>query len=428
MAQDLRRLSQSFTIWAAEKRIIVMYQNYQTLANANESFRFMSQAFNLFVSEAFKGIESPALSKFHAYQEQIDLMGLTHKRPAFELEAVTDVMGQTWEIQEELVHQTAFCHLVKFRKDTKEHLPKVLLVAPMSGHFATLLRGTLQVLVQDHEVYITDWLNIRDIPKSMGEFDFDGYIDEIIVALKFLGPKTHLMGICQPTVACLVATSLLAEDEDPCVPASLTLMAGPIDTRVNPTKVNELAQSKPFEWFEKNLINVVPAQFAGAGRRVYPGFIQLSAFMNMNLERHQQSFKDLFKLRVDGMHEKADQIRDFYKEYFAIMDLSGPFYLQTIDKVFQTHQLPKGELTYKGRLVNPRAIKKTFLTTIEGDRDDICGVGQTLAAHDLCSGIPLYMKTHHLQAGVGHYGVFSGRKWAAQIYPVIRSIIQSIHH
>ena len=403
-----------------------MYQNYQTLANANESFRFMSQAFNLFVSETFKGIESPSLSKFHAYQEQIDLMGLTHKRPAFELQAVTDVMGQTWEIQEELVHQTAFCHLVKFRKDTKEHLPKVLLVAPMSGHFATLLRGTLQVLVQDHEVYITDWLNIRDIPKSMGEFDFDGYIDEIIVALKFLGPKTHLMGICQPTVACLVATSLLAEEEDPCVPASLTLMAGPIDTRVNPTKVNELAQSKPFEWFEKNLINVVPAQFAGAGRRVYPGFIQLSAFMNMNLERHQQSFKDLFKLRVDGMHEKADQIRDFYKEYFAIMDLSGPFYLQTIDKVFQTHQLPKGALSYKGRLVNPRAIKKTFLTTIEGDRDDICGVGQTLAAHDLCSGIPLYMKTHHLQAGVGHYGVFSGRKWAAQIYPVIRSIIQSI--
>ncbi len=403
-----------------------MYQNYQTLANANESFRFMSQAFNLFVSETFKGIESPSLSKFHAYQEQIDLMGLTHKRPAFELQAVTDVMGQTWEIQEELVHQTAFCHLVKFRKDTKEHLPKVLLVAPMSGHFATLLRGTLQVLVQDHEVYITDWLNIRDIPKSMGEFDFDGYIDEIIVALKFLGPKTHLMGICQPTVACLVATSLLAEEEDPCVPASLTLMAGPIDTRVNPTKVNELAQSKPFEWFEKNLINVVPAQFAGAGRRVYPGFIQLSAFMNMNLERHQQSFKDLFKLRVEGMHEKADQIRDFYKEYFAIMDLSGPFYLQTIDKVFQTHQLPKGALSYKGRLVNPRAIKKTFLTTIEGDRDDICGVGQTLAAHDLCSGIPLYMKTHHLQAGVGHYGVFSGRKWAAQIYPVIRSIIQSI--
>ncbi len=403
-----------------------MYQNYQTLANANESFRFMSQAFNLFVSETFKGIESPSLSKFHAYQEQIDLMGLTHKRPAFELQAVTDVMGQTWEIQEELVHQTAFCHLVKFRKDTKEHLPKVLLVAPMSGHFATLLRGTLQVLVQDHEVYITDWLNIRDIPKSMGEFDFDGYIDEIIVALKFLGPKTHLMGICQPTVACLVATSLLAEEEDPCVPASLTLMAGPIDTRVNPTKVNELAQSKPFEWFKKNLINVVPAQFAGAGRRVYPGFIQLSAFMNMNLERHQQSFKDLFKLRVEGMHEKADQIRDFYKEYFAIMDLSGPFYLQTIDKVFQTHQLPKGALSYKGRLVNPRAIKKTFLTTIEGDRDDICGVGQTLAAHDLCSGIPLYMKTHHLQAGVGHYGVFSGRKWAAQIYPVIRSIIQSI--
>jgi polyhydroxyalkanoate depolymerase len=410
-----------------KKGIIVMYQNYQAMANANDSFRYMAQTVNHFVTEVFKDIESPAMNKFHAIQEQIDLMGLTHKRPAFELDPVTDASGQSFEVREELVHQTAFCHLVKFKKDTAAHLPKVLLVAPMSGHFATLLRGTLQVLVQDHEVYITDWLNIRDIPISKGEFDFDAYTDEIITGLKFLGPQTHLMGICQPTVACLVATSILAQDADDCVPISLTLMAGPIDTRINPTAVNDLAKSKPFEWFEKNLINVVPGQFAGAGRRVYPGFIQLSAFMNMNLERHQQSFKDLYKFRVDGMHEKADQIREFYKEYFAIMDLSGPFYLETIDKVFQTHQLPRGKLTYKGKLVKPQAIKKTFLTTIEGDRDDICGVGQTLAAHDLCSCIPMYMKTHHLQAGVGHYGVFSGRKWAGQIYPVIRSIIQSTH-
>ena len=404
-----------------------MYQNYQIFANANGSYRYMAQTLNGYISEIFKDIESPALHRFQAYQEQIDLMALTHQRPAFAIEPVTDALGQSFEVLEELVHQTAFCRLVKFKKNTSAQLPKVLLVAPMSGHFATLLRGTLQVMVQDHEVYITDWLNIRDVPKSMGEFDFDAYIDEIILALKFLGPPTHLMGICQPTVACLVATSLLAEDQDACVPASLTLMAGPIDTRINPTAVNDLAQSKPYSWFEKNLINVVPGQFAGAGRRVYPGFIQLSAFMNMNLDRHQQSFKDLFKLRAEGLHEKADQIRDFYKEYFAIMDLSGPFYLETIDKVFQTHQLPKGELTYKGRCVKPQAIKKTFLTTVEGDRDDICGVGQTLAAHDLCTSLPLYMKTHHLQAGVGHYGVFSGRKWAGQIYPVIRSVIQSMH-
>ena len=354
-------------------------------------------------------------------------MALTHERPPFELDEVSDWAGQKVPVIEELVHQSAFCHILKFKKEGAENLPKVLLVAPMSGHFATLLRGTLQVLVQDHEVYITDWLNIRDIPKSAGEFDFDAYIDEIILALRFIGPRAHLMGICQPTVACLAATALLAEDSDPCVPASLTLMAGPIDTRINPTTVNALAQSKPFEWFEKNLINIVPGQFAGAGRRVYPGFIQLSAFMNMNMERHKQSFKDLFQFRVEGLHDKADQIRDFYKEYFAIMDLSGPFYLETIDKVFQRHLLPKGELTYRGRLINPKAIKKTFLTTIEGDRDDICGVGQTLAAHELCTGIPMYMKTHHLQAGVGHYGVFSGKKWAGQIYPVIRSIIQSIH-
>lgn len=405
-----------------------MYQNYQTLANAGDSFRFMAQAFHLFVQGIFKGLDSSVLNRLHAYHEQIELLALTHERPAFDLAAVSDWTGQSVPVLEELVHQTDFCHLVKFKKMNAENLPKVLLVAPMSGHFATLLRGTLQVLVQDHEVYITDWLNIRDISKDKGEFNFDAYIDEIILALKFIGPQTHLIGICQPTVACLAATSLMAEDDDPCVPASLTLMAGPIDTRVNPTAVNELAKSKPYDWFEKNLIVIVPGQFAGAGRRVYPGFIQLSAFMNMNLERHQQSFKDLFKLRVEGLHEKADQIRDFYKEYFAIMDLSGPFYLETIDKVFQTHQLPKGELSYRGRLVRPQAIKKTFLTTIEGDRDDICGVGQTLAAHDLCTSIPLFMKSHHLQAGVGHYGVFSGKKWASQIYPVIRSVIQSIQH
>lgn len=274
---------------------------------------------------------------------------------------------------------------------------------------------------------MTDWLNIRDIPLAAGEFDLDAYIEQIIIFLKHLGPGSHLIGVCQPTVACIAASSLMAEDRDECTPASLTLMAGPIDTRINPTQVNDLAMTKPIDWFEKNLIGMVPLQFAGGGRRVYPGFIQLMAFMNMNVDRHRKSFKDLYALRVAGDDEKADLISDFYKEYFAIMDLSAPYYLQTVERVFQNHLLPKGELMYKGRRVNPGALRKTFLLTVEGERDDICGIGQTLAAQDLCTRIPPFMKTHHLQAGVGHYGVFSGKRWASQIYPVVRGMIQSVN-
>jgi polyhydroxyalkanoate depolymerase len=328
-------------------------------------------------------------------------------------------------VAEDVVMSTAFSHLVRFRKDTAAMLPKVLLVAPMSGHFATLLRGTVQTLVQDHEVYLTDWLNIRDVPASAGEFDLDAFIEEIMVCLRFIGPRTHLMGVCQPTVGCLAAASIMAEDKDDCTPASLVMMAGPIDTRINPTQVNDLAMSRPIEWFENNLIGMVPLQFAGAGRRVYPGFIQLTAFLNMNLDRHRKSFRELFALRVAGDDEKADMIRHFYREYFAIMDLAGPFFLETVQSVFQKHLLAKGEFTYRGRKVDPAALRKTFLLTVEGERDDICGIGQTLAAQDLCSRIPAYMKTHHLQAGVGHYGVFSGKRWAAQIYPVVRAMIQS---
>jgi polyhydroxyalkanoate depolymerase len=301
----------------------------------------------------------------------------------------------------------------------------VLLVAPMSGHFATLLRGTVQTLVQDHEVYLTDWLNIRDIHFSCGDFDLDSFIEHIQGFLRFLGPRVHLIGVCQPTVACLAATSVMAEESDPCVPASLTLMAGPIDTRSSPTQVNELSMSKDIEWFENNLIGVVPFQFQGSGRRVYPGFIQLMAFMNMNVDRHRQSFRNLLEHRLNGDDERADLIREFYQEYFAIMDLSAKFYLETVDRIFQRHLLPKGEFTFKDRLVNPKAIRKTFLLTVEGERDDICGIGQTLAAHDLCSKLPGYTKSHHLQAGVGHYGVFNGKRWDAQIYPVVRAMIQS---
>jgi len=403
----------------------MIYHGYQTLVNAGHPTReFAAQAMQLmggFVGSS----ESWLFRTVSACYEQVNVLELTHVRPQFGIQPVKDVSGEIVSIEESVATRSAFCHLVKFRQANDKVLPKILLVAPMSGHFATLLRGTVQVLVQDHEVYLTDWLNIRDVPLSEGQFGLDEYTDEIIKFLRFIGPKTHLIGVCQPTVSCLVATSVMAEMGDAATPASMILMAGPIDARISPTEVNHLAMTKPIEWFKSNLIGHVPSQFSGYAREVYPGFIQLSAFLNMNLDRHRKSLRDMFDLRMAGDDKKADQIRDFYKEYFAIMDLSADFYLETVDKVFQRHLLPKGELTYRGELVRPEAIRRTFLLTIEGMRDDICGVGQTLAAQDLCSRIPPYMKTHHLQAGVGHYGVFSGKRWAAQIYPVVRNLISS---
>lgn len=404
-----------------------MYQNYQVMANASDPVRKLAEKSQGMLAYWPVVKTLPYGRWVEAYLEQVSLMGLTHQRPPFLIGAVKNLNGTQTAIEEKTVSHRVFCNLVKFKKKGSKDLPRILLVAPMSGHFATLLRGTVQTLVQDHEVYLTDWLNIRDIPLSAGNFDLDAYIDEIIASMHILGPGAHLMGVCQPTVACLAATALMSEDNDPCLPLSLTLMAGPIDTRINPTQVNDLAMTKPIEWFEKNLCSHVPLQFSGAGRKVYPGYVQLSAFMNMNLDRHKKSFKDLFDLRLSGEEDKANAIRDFYQEYFAIMDLSAPFYLETVEKVFQKHLLPKGELTYKNRIVNPATIRKTFLITVEGERDDICGIGQTLAAQDLCSKLPAYKKTHHLQAGVGHYGVFSGKRWASQIYPVVRSVIQSVN-
>ena len=302
--------------------------------------------------------------------------------------------------------------------------PKVLLVAPMSGHFATLLRGTIRTLLADHQVYVTDWINARDVKLEAGGFGLADYTRSLVEFVRHIGEDCHVVAVCQPAVSALAATAVMAE-EGGVQPASLTLMAGPIDARVAPTKVNELAKEKPIGWFRDNMIGVVPAKFEGAGRRVYPGFLQLCAFMSMNAERHAKAFVDLFHHRIAGELEKADAISEFYKEYFAIMDMSAEFYLETVDQVFQRHLLAVGQMEFEGRRIEPGAIRKTFLLTVEGEKDDICAVGQTLAAHDLCTGLRPYMKTHHLQAGVGHYGVFNGRRWETQIYPVLRNAIQA---
>ncbi|MDL2336971.1 MAG: polyhydroxyalkanoate depolymerase [Pseudomonadota bacterium] len=369
--------------------------------------------------------------KLAAAWEVFGLSEVTHKRRPFAIDqvAVTGV-DEPVAITEVATHVASFATLLHFRKELKstgEPLPKVLIVAPMSGHFATLLRETVRTMLADHDVYITDWHNARDVLVSAGGFGLDEYTEHIIDFLTVMGPGSHLMAICQPCVSALAATAVMSEDHHPATPSSLTLMAGPIDCRISPTAVNQLAITKPIEWFESHLIGRVPLRYPGAGRRVYPGFVQLTAFMSMNKDRHVNSFKELYQLlhaqEVDGL-VKAEATRTFYEEYFAMADLPAEFYLETVKAVFQDYSLPKGELMYRDRLVKPSAIRRTALLTVEGERDDICAVGQTLAAHDLCTGLREYLKTHYVQAGVGHYGVFSGRRWNQNIYPVVR---ESIH-
>ena len=349
--------------------------------------------------------------------------GLTHARPSFGIDVVT-VDGQAVAVTEEAADDTPFGTLLHFRKDHAVPQPRVLLVAPMSGHFATLLRGTVQVMLPEHDLYITDWKNARDVPLAEGRFGLDEFVDHIIRFLRVMGPGSHVVAVCQPAVPALAAAAVMAEAEDPVTPRSMTLMAGPIDTRVNPTKVNELAKSRPIEWFERHLISAVPWRFPGAFRHVYPGFMQLSAFMSMNLDRHIGAHFGQFRSLVGGDHVSAEAHRRFYDEYGAVMDLPAEFYLETVRRVFQEHDLPRGVLTWHGQTVRPEAIRRMGLLTVEGERDDICAIGQTMAALDLCRRIPVNLKQEHLQTGVGHYGVFSGRRWAAEVYPRVREMIQ----
>ena len=348
--------------------------------------------------------------------------GLTHHRPAYGIGTVT-VGNRDAPVVEEAAAHRAFGTLTHFRKDVDTPQPRVLVVAPLSGHFGTLLRHTVTTLLKDHDVYITDWTNARDVPLSEGPFGFDDYVDHVVEFLDVIGPGAHVVAVCQPAVQALAAAALMNETRHRATPASITLMAGPVDTSVKPTKVNQLATSKPISWFEQNLIYTVPTRHAGAGRRVYPGFVQLTAFMAMNAERHANSHVDLFWHLANGDAAKALQIKTFYDEYFAVLDLAAEFYLETVKSVFQDNDLGRNRLRYRGRPLDMRAIRRTALMTVEGERDDICAVGQTVAAHDLCSGLRPYMKRHHLQPGVGHYGVFSGRKWEGQVYPLVRNFI-----
>ena len=357
-----------------------------------------------------------------ALLEMIGRFRLTHERPSFGIKSVR-VANRDVPVTEEIALDMPFGQLLHFRKDVDTPQPRVLVTAPLSGHFATLLAGTVKTLLQDHDVYITDWKNARDVPRDAGPFGVEDYVSYLIRFMEEIGPGGHILAVCQPCVQALAAVAVMSEDRNPATPLTMTLMAGPVDVRESPTAVNELANEKPLDWFERNVISTVPLRHPGGGRRVYPGFVQLTAFMAMNMDRHKDQHRRMFDHLAAGEMKEANRIKEFYDEYFAVLDLTEEFYIETIERIFQKAELATGAFTYRGRRVDPSHIRRTALLTVEGGRDDICGLGQTTAAHDLCSTLRPHLKRHHLQANVGHYGVFNGRRWENEIYPVVRNMI-----
>jgi polyhydroxyalkanoate depolymerase len=403
----------------------MLYQAYQAYCDVLAPARLGARMASGFRDHVFGKAENlPMLRRYFALAQTFSASEIRHSRPPF---AIREVMSgnRTVAVREEVRLSLPFADLLHFAKDDViSPQPRVLVVAPLSGHFATLLQNTVQTLLRDHDVYITDWKNARDVPLAAGGFGLDDYIDYVIRFLHELGPQSHVVAVCQPCVPVMAAVALMSEDRDPCTPRTMSLLGGPIDTREAPTAVNELAVEHPFAWFEGNMIHTVPMRYAGGGRQVYPGFLQLSAFMSMNMGRHTGQFRKLYQAIADLEEREAAKIEAFYDEYLSVLDITAEFYLETIDKVFQKAELATGNLMYRGtRRVNPGAISRTALLTVEGERDDICAVGQTAAAHLLCTGLRPHMKRHHLQLGVGHYGVFSGSKWENQVYPQVKNMI-----
>jgi poly(3-hydroxybutyrate) depolymerase len=402
----------------------MLYQIYQTHSDIMVPVRsWASKAVNAFGAWPEGMPANVAFSNLTAAYELIARAGLTHERPQFGIDHVRLGDNREVAVREHATLATPFATLLRFKKDVDIAQPRVLLVAPLSGHFSTLLRETVRTMLPEHDVYVTDWHNMRDVAGTHGRFGFDEYIEHLMLFLGAIGPGAHVIAVCQPCVQALAAAALMAQDSHVAQPRSITLMAGPVDARINPTRVNALANSETIDWFERHLIARVPIRYAGARRRVYPGFVQLAAFMSMNIERHLKAHRELYQNLANGQREKAQATKTFYDEYFAVLDLTAEFYLDTVRLVFQEHALAAGALKWRGERVEPRAIRRTMLLTVEGERDDICAVGQTAAAHDLCSGLRPYLRRHHMQAGVGHYGVFSGSRWTHQIYPLVKNVI-----
>jgi poly(3-hydroxybutyrate) depolymerase len=369
--------------------------------------------------------------RVHAGADLFSNVTRRYGKPAWNIDTIK--VGQVdVRVRPTVVWESPWARLIQFDRDMADMRragkfsldPAVLIVAPLSGHYATLLRGTVEAFLPDHAVFIVDWINAREVSMLEGRFDFHDYIDHIRQMLGVLGPRPNVVAVCQPGPPVLAAAALMAQDNDPSRPASMTFMGSPIDARLSPTVTNNLAEEKPFAWFQSNMIYTVPPPYPGMGRRVYPGFVQLASFMSMNKAKHQEAHQRYFQDLVKGDGDSADKHLEFYDEYLSVLDLTEEFYLQTIDIVFQQHLLPKGELTHRGRLVNPEAITDIGLMTVEGENDDISGIGQTQAAHGLCASLPEAKKEDYVQPGVGHYGVFNGRRFREEIYPRVRDFIR----
>lgn len=407
------------------------YQLYEIAHLALTPARAFSDAMRLIMKNPWNPWSHTHVGKnLAASAELFERVTRRYGKPSFGFTDVTTNSG-TYSVHETIVWERDFCRLINFAiKDNLEIRDKLLIVAPMSGHYATLLRGTVEAFLPYYDVYITDWIDARMVPLSAGSFNLDDYIDYLVQIAQALKPdaatRLHTLGVCQPSVPLIAATALLEAQDSISTPDSIVLMGGPIDTRKSPTSVNQVAQERGINWFRRNCIVNVPFPYPGVGREVYPGFLQLSGFMAMNLDRHVNAHLDMFNHLVQGDGDSAEKHRDFYDEYLAVMDLDAAYFLQTVDEVFVRHSLPRGELYHRGIRIDLGKIRKTALMTIEGEKDDISGVGQTEAAQSLCVNIPPERKRHHLQMGVGHYGVFNGSRFRNEIAPKIRDFFSAI--
>jgi poly(3-hydroxybutyrate) depolymerase len=406
-----------------------LYWMYELAQASLNPARAMADATRLFYQNQANPLAHTAFGKqMAAAAELFERTTRRYGKPEWPI-TETNVGGVRVPVYPRVVWEKPFCRLLHFERafarPPRDHHPRVLIVAPMSGHYATLLKGTVEAFLPEHEVYITDWADARMVPLTEGRFDLDDYIDYVIEMLTALGTNIHVVAVCQPSVPVMAAVAVMSARNDPHVPVSMTLMGGPIDTRSNPTAVNRVAENNGIDWFRNNVITRVPFPHPGFGREVYPGFLQLNGFVSMNLDRHVEAHRNLFTHLVDGDGDSAQKHREFYDEYLAVMDLTAEFYLQTVETVFIRHSLPKGEMTHRGTLIDPGAITRTALMTVEGEKDDISGVGQTEASHRLCSNIPPERKVHYLQPGVGHYGVFNGSRFRAEIQPRIADFMRS---
>ncbi|MBS0411033.1 MAG: polyhydroxyalkanoate depolymerase [Proteobacteria bacterium] len=409
----------------------MLYALHEATYHSATPLRLASQMARDFWSSPFNPAAASRLGRtFYAAADLTTNMTRRYGKPAWGIDTVK-VNGHDVRVHMETAWRSPWVKMRRFWRDPDDlraagaalETPAVLIVAPLSGHFATLLRGTVQGFLQDHDVYVTDWANARNVPIVEGRFDFHDYIDHVATMLRQIGRRAHVVAVCQPGPPSLAAAALMAEDKDPLRPASITMMGSPIDARLSPTVTNKLAEERPFTWFQSNMVYSVPPPYAGVLRRVYPGFVQLYSFMSMNAERHQEAHQRYFGHLVRGDGDSADKHREFYDEYLSVLDLTEEFYLQTVDVVFQRYLLPKGELTHRGRPVDLKAMSDIGVMSVEGEKDDISGVGQTQAAHGLTPNVPDARRELYVQPGVGHYGVFNGKRFVEEIYPRVRDFI-----